>query len=315
MAKILIIDDSENLVQFLNRAFEEHGLVPLNAKDGIEGIKMAESDQPDLILLDVQLPIMNGFEVCKAIKQNSTIREIPILFLTGHFTGTEDITKGLGLGANDYIKKPFEIEELLARIDVMLRIKKQHDEMRELSITDELTGVYNRRILQHRLKENLSFAKRHCHPLSCMMIDLDHFKNVNDIHGHIYGDYVLKEVAEILKSFIRVEDLLVRYGGEEFLLIVYGSVKKAHSMGERLRKAIEQYRFCYEDIESNLTASIGVSTFLEYVTDTEEKLIALADSALYYAKYTGRNKVVCLPNEDFLSKKNVKKTKLAQVRS
>lgn len=309
MSKILVIDDSKTTRHVLNTSLKSYGHDIISAVDGEEGIAMVQKERPDLILLDIHMPKMDGFETCRIIKKNHNLKDIPILFMTGHYKSVQDAVKGFELGACDYIRKPFEIDELLARVEVMLKIKVQQDTIKELSLTDDLTGLYNRRMMHIRLKENLALAKRHDCPLSCMMIDIDHFKNVNDTYGHLFGDYVIVEVAKILKSFTRTEDLLIRYGGEEFLLVIHETLAKVYVLAERLRKTIEAYSYTMNEHSISLKVSIGITKYMDNVTDTEEKIIALADSALYYAKYSGRNRVICFPDEGVPQIKNMKMMK------
>ncbi len=300
MSKILIIDDSKAMLKVLSDILMKNGHTPIVASDGEEGIEKAENVLPDIILLDIGLPDMDGFEVCKVLKESNLTKNIPVLFLTGHYPDASDAVKGLGLGAYDYIRKPFETNELLARIKVILKIRKQQEEITYLSVTDELTGLFNRRMLKYRLEESLAVVRRYESPLTCLMLDIDYFKKVNDTYGHLVGDFVLKELAHLLKQYTRTEDNLIRFGGEEFLIVLYEPMPKAYIIAERLRESIERHQFPLDKDTAkivSITVSIGLSAYLEYVSDSQDTLIALADSALYLSKLNGRNKVTCIPYE------------------
>ncbi len=302
MSKILIIDDSKGINKILSKMLLESGHTPIVATDGEEGIEKAINTSPDLILLDIGLPKMDGFDVCKALKGNNLTKEIPVLFLTGHYPDSKDAVKGLELGAYDYIRKPFEADELLARITGVLNIQKQQKAIKYLSVTDELTGLFNRRMLKYRLEESFAVVHRYDSPLTCLMLDIDYFKKVNDTYGHMAGDLVLQELARLLKKHTRTEDNLIRYGGEEFLVILYEPIEKAYIIAERLRKSIENHKFHFGKEESmvlSITVSIGLSTYLAHVSDEQDTLIALADSALYLSKQNGRNRVTYIPHEKF----------------
>ncbi len=300
MSKILIIDDSKSIHKVLSDLLMNNGYTPIVASDGEEGIEKAETVLPDVILLDIGLPGMDGFEVCKVLKKSRPTKDIPILFLTGHYPDASDAVKGFELGAYDYIRKPFEADELLARIRVVLNIRKQQEEIKYLSVTDELTGLFNRRMLKYRLEESFAVVHRYGSPLTCLMLDIDYFKKVNDSYGHMAGDLVLQELACLLKEHTRTEDNLIRYGGEEFLIILYETINKAYIIAERLRKSIEDHKFHPGKEESktlSITVSIGLSTYLAHVSDEQDTLIALADSALYLSKQNGRNRVTYIPHE------------------
>ncbi len=297
MCKILIIDDSPAVCKSISMLLEDEDYETLTANNGEDGIILAREQNPDLILLDISLPEISGFDVCKILKQDNRMVNVPILFITGHYYSSNYVVKGLELGAYDFIRKPFDTNELLARIRVMLRIKQQQDKITELSLTDVLTGIYNRRMLMYRGKDYFSIAERRSLPLTCVLLDIDNFKEINDHFGHPFGDFVLKEVAGILKKFSRSEDLLIRYGGEEFLFLTHDSPQEAYNMAERLRKSVEEHPFENKKNSTKLTISIGIGQMLECVTDTEERLIALADCALYYAKFSGKNKVISFPDD------------------
>lgn len=293
MAKILAVDDQPDNLELLCQILEEGGHTIILAQNGNEALVKAREELPDVILLDIQMPQMDGFQVCTALKENEVTQEIPIIFLSAQ-TGEQNIVKGLDLGAYDYITKPFNERELISRVSVMLRIRTAEKKMETMALTDALTGLYNRRFLYQRFEEEISRAKRNKHALSCLMLDIDYFKAVNDRHGHVFGDYVLKEVARILKENLRGYDALVRFGGEEFVVLLPGAeVPNAEVVAQKIREKIEAHEFKDGEIAEKITVSVGVfGCSPSAISDDAEKYIKYADEALYAAKESGRNKVV-----------------------
>ncbi|MFQ5677437.1 MAG: diguanylate cyclase, partial [bacterium] len=276
----------------------------ISARDGEEGMQKVNAEHPDLVLLDVMMPKMNGFEVCKAIKGDETTKYIPVILVTA-LNELEDKIKGMDAGADDFLSKPFNKLELLVRVRSLLRIKYLHDELqdkvielqktkeelRQLAITDGLTGLYNYRYFKEQLQQELNRARRHNLNISLVMIDIDHFKHYNDTNGHPAGDEVLKSIARLLKNNIRNIDFAARYGGEEFSLILIETDKSsAGFVAEKIRKLVEENPFEFEDAQPSgkLTISTGVATFPE---DGEgfADLVTRADQRLYLAKEAGRN--------------------------
>ncbi|MBI2252648.1 MAG: diguanylate cyclase, partial [Armatimonadetes bacterium] len=256
----------------------------------------------DLILLDVSMPDLNGFEVCKIIKQNPATSDIPVIFVSAKGEVIDKI-EGLNLGAQDYISKPFNLDELKARINAVLRMKFSQDEVKEkalhfegLSVNDELTGLYNHRYIKERLVEEVARASRYKSSLSCMIIDIDQFKQINETKGPLQGDLALKELARILKRTIRLIDIAGRYGGGEFVVIFpQTDLNGAEMAAERIRRVIENHKFKgLEDFK--ITSSVGVATYVEGRYEDPQTIFSLADNALFKAKETGRNKVVTYLN-------------------
>ncbi|HET6371857.1 MAG TPA: diguanylate cyclase [Candidatus Polarisedimenticolia bacterium] len=292
MATILLVDDEEVNLYALKIILEARQYRCFTASNGPDALRVAHDTLPDAILLDIHMPVMDGFEVCRRLKEDPRTSPIPIVFLTARHRDQEEIIRGLDLGANDYITKPFNPEELIARVAVMVRVRTAEDALRHASYTDDLTGLYNRRFLQQRLEEEIHRASRYLLRLSCIMLDIDHFKSINDTHGHSAGDAVLKEVATVMKRHVRRSDLAIRYGGEEFMLILFESDKlQAHRVAERIRLDVESSRIDWKGQPLSLTISIGVSSFPDPGITTPDELIARADSALYSAKASGRNMV------------------------
>jgi len=293
MATVLLVDDEEVNIYALKIILESRGYRCLTATNGVDALRIASEALPDTVLLDIHMPVMDGYEVCRRLKDDPRTQPIPILFLTARHRDQNEIIRGLDLGANDYVTKPFNADELLARVGVMIRVRTAEDRIRHASNTDDMTGLYNRRYMQQRLEEEMHRASRYGLQLTCILLDVDHFKRINDAHGHAAGDYVLKEVATIMKRHVRRSDLAIRYGGEEFMLVLFENDHKgAFKVAERLRRDVESHVFDWQGTPLRLTISSGVSVFPATGVTTPDELIARADAALYNAKTAGRNMVV-----------------------
>ena len=312
-ARILIVDDHEDNVELLRARLESWGFETISAKDGAEALSVIESSLPDLVLLDIMMPKIDGIEVARRVKNNPDLPFIPIIMQTA-LDSTENKVEGLEAGADDYITKPIDFPELKARVNSMLRIKRLQEEveererelmeanerLRHMSQTDGLTGLENRRHIESRLEEMFEHAKRLAEPFSCVMVDLDKFKSVNDEYGHQAGDAVLRQLAKILKNEIREIDHAGRYGGEEFILLLTGTVLDAAvTFAERCRKAIEDHTFTFEGGTIKRMASFGVAGWPHPKITSCDALVRAADDALYVAKETGRNRVIRFDSEVF----------------
>jgi len=296
---ILVAEDDEGTAELIKTVLENKDFTLLWARDGEQALQMVRNVKPDLVLLDVIMPKLNGYEVLKGFKENPALRNLPVIFVTVRGETTSKVV-GLRMGGYDYITKPFDLEELLARVETVLRIKTEQERLRrsnrrlsELSMTDPLTGLYNRRFLQERLQEEVVRARRYQYPLACILLDIDDFKDVNDAYGHIQGDACLQEIALLLKNANRVVDLVVRYGGEEFLIILpQTDLGGAEVVGERLRQRVEQARLLVKDRNRKITVSLGAAAFGNKNTEEPEELVRRADQALLRAKQLGKNKLV-----------------------
>lgn len=291
-ATILLVDDSRTMRAILRRTLLGAGYRVVEAGDGAEGVVRCHEERPDLVLLDVDMPVMNGHDALTAIRADQTTADTAVLFLTAR-SGTDDVIEGLGLGAQDYMKKPCEPGELLARIKGILIVKAKQNELRRradeaatISTTDALTGLGNRRFLE----DNIRLLTSDYHSLAAIMIDIDFFKRINDSEGHATGDVVLQEVAARLARELREPTVLGRYGGEEFLVVVPEVDDAAIAiLGERLRTCVSASPIPIAGGRSvDVTVSVGVAV------GTAKDLpltIERADAALYAAKRSGRNRV------------------------
>ena len=303
-AKVLLVEDDPVQASATKEILQKVGYDVILAEDGITAIKAVKTEKPDIILLDVILPGMDGYEICRWLKIEETTKGIPVIMLTVKKELSDKIS-GLHIGADDYLPKPYNELELNARIYALLRTKALQDELRMknrqleellhkvnyMAITDALTGLYNRRRFHDVLNSEFERARRYTTSFSLVMLDIDHFKRVNDVFGHSAGDNVLKEVASILKNSIREIDTASRYGGEEFMVILPNTAREnALVVAERIRLMIGQHAF--GGIDRHITVSIGISGMPDAKVESEEKLIRCADFALYRAKQLGRNRTV-----------------------
>jgi len=301
---VLLVEDDPVQASVTREILIKAGYEVFLAEDGINAIKAVKTEKPDIILLDVILPGMDGHEICRWLKLEETTKGIPVIMLSIKKELSDKIS-ALHIGADDYLPKPYNELELNARIYASLRTKALQDELKQknkqleellhkvnyMAITDPLTGLYNRRRFHDVLTSEYERAKRYTTPFSLIMLDIDHFKRINDTFGHAIGDSVLKEVSTILKSSIREIDTAARYGGEEFMVILPNTDKeKALVVAERMRMMIHQHTF--SEVDRNITVSIGISGMPDEKADSDEKLVRCADFALYLAKQRGSNRTV-----------------------
>jgi len=304
--RVLVVDDLPDNVEILRARLESRGYDVDTAADGEQALAAVHAAPPHVILCDVMMPGIDGYEVARRIKQDASLPFIPIILVTA-LSDTDNIVQGLNTGADDYIAKPYHFQELEARVRAMLRIKRLQDELdlknrelevankrlKKLSITDGLTELFNHRHVHELLRDEFERSRRTGEPLAVVMIDLDRFKAVNDTYGHPTGDVVLYETARILKETAREIDMVGRYGGEEFIAILPNTdEEEAARFAERVRSAVEAHLYRDEGHELRMTCSSGAASFPVDGVDSPEELLKSADEALYLAKESGRNRVV-----------------------
>lgn len=289
--RILIVDDDPNIRRLVQTRLRSDGFQSRALANGENIVAMVRSYRPDVILLDIDLPGMDGFHICQLLKSDRETTLIPIVFLSAQCT-TADKVLGLDMGAVDYIIKPFDTVELLARVRSAARTKYLLDLLEEKAQIDGLTGLYSRACFDNRIDEELDRSRRYGIPVSLIMVDIDKFKAINDEHGHYFGDRVLVKVASVLRQGARTSDLVARYGGEEFaLLLPEQELADAISVAERIRHELEHLELYKSDLAVQVTASFGCACSKGVEAPTTKSLIVAADRALYSAKRAGRNRV------------------------
>lgn len=280
---VLIVDDSIPVHKLVKTHLEPDLLILHSSYDGESALAAAVSLHPNLILLDVDMPLLDGFEVCRRLKLNPATAAIPLIFLTADSVLTDKV-KGLDLGASDYITKPFKPEELRARVRSALRVKHLSD---STSMVDGMTGLWNRTYLDVQLTSQLSLSKRSGRPLACIVADVDRLQAINLKHGESIGNDILRRIGRILLSQCRSEDVVCRMAGGKFALLLSGTNRAgAARIADRIRCEVERQLQARGGIEMNITCSFGTSDTLIAGDDT---LVDLADAAAYRAKQTGRN--------------------------
>lgn len=294
---ILVVDDMTTTLLLLHDLLKDTYEVKI-AKSGTKALEILESPNDiDLILLDIEMPDINGYDVCKRIKNNETIKNIPIIFITGR-TSQEDEEYGLNLGAIDYITKPFNKAIVKLRIKNYLDLKIKNDMLEKLSMYDGLTNIRNRRFFDETFEKTFSEIKRDKKSLAVLMIDIDFFKPYNDNYGHGQGDETLRKVAKALEKTIkRASDFVARYGGEEFVILLKDINKDGvEAVANNLLNAIRELKITHEfsKIENYVTVSIGVSYYNSSSDITKLELLLKADETLYNVKNSGRNNFAIL---------------------
>jgi diguanylate cyclase (GGDEF)-like protein len=291
---ILLVDDVPKNLQVLGTALKSEDFTIAFATNGKNAIEYVQKKQPDLILLDIMMPEMDGYEVCKRIKEDTKTMHIPIIFITA-MSDAEDEYRGFELGGADYITKPFNTKLVRARVESQLRLKRKTDLLEKLSSIDGLTEIPNRRQFDETLANEWARARRAQSNISLILIDIDFFKQYNDHYGHAAGDKCLQKVAKTLNHSIkRPADFVARYGGEEFVVILPEiDHNSALIMANKLNESIVQLELPHEasQVSQYVTISLGIATTIPQDDQRHESLLETSDKYLYEAKSSGRNQV------------------------
>lgn len=291
--RLLVVDDQPTNIQVLYRVFADDCQVFM-ATSGEQALHTAREEAPDIILLDVMMPDMDGYEVCRQLKQDNATRDIPILFVTAHHEAQEE-ARGLACGAVDFITKPIHPAVVRARVHTHLTLQRQTEVLKRLVFIDALTHAFNRRYFDERLAEEWGRAQRTGRPLGLILIDVDYFKQFNDVNGHQRGDDALRQVAQALKgTILRPGDVVCRYGGEEFACLLPDTdLDGALQVAQRMKLAVRDLAIGHpaSAVAEVLTISAGVAVRTPTSRGDAAALLALADAQLYRAKAEGRARV------------------------
>ena len=285
-ATILVVEDDEMSSDHLLFLLSDYRV--LVARDGAAALELLNKETPDVILLDIMMPGMDGYEVCRLIKSNDTWKEIPILFITVR-TDEESIIKGFDVGGSDFVTKPFFPKELQARIRIQIEYKRALEQLRKVAVTDDLTGILNRRAFFQQGQEHLEQLTSEQRPYAALMMDLDHFKRINDSYGHAVGDIALKQFVAQVTSRLGSTDLAGRLGGEEFAVFLVDTTPgDAVALAESIRKGVEKDDIDIDGKLIPMTVSIGLA-FSDAGHTSLDTFLSSADAHLYLAKQNNRN--------------------------
>lgn len=298
--KVLLVDDSQQARVSIKEALNGIFSVFVEADDGLSAIKAFVEEKPGFIITDIEMPSINGYRFISTIRNMEDGRDVPIIMLSGTKNSLKKKLTGFNLGASDFLIKPFENEELVARVKSLVRMRNLMDELKEknallekLAVTDELTGLHNRRHFFEALREQLALGLRHNFKIACLLIDIDHFKKINDTYGHMAGDDVLRKIGSLLASCKREGELLARFGGEEFIICLFNTDSDSATLAaERFRNLIKSHSFSSALYPAlSITVSIGLAIYPQGAVVSIDELIKAADDALYKSKTGGRDTV------------------------
>lgn len=303
--KILVVEDEPIQRELLKEMLADQGYVVITASEGGEGLEKVRMETPDLVLLDMRMPDMDGYSVCERIKKENAGTFLPVILVTAYSGGTLDKAKCLDVGADDFLEKPYDPIELSARVRAQLRTKRLYEQSQYLATHDSMTDTCNRLYFMKMLQTEFERFSRYGTPFSLALIDIDHFKELNDSQGHPAGDAVLIALANHLKQAVREIDCVARYGGDEFAVIFPHIGKdEAEKICDRFLHLIRQTEFPLpEGKKTHVTLSMGLAVVPEDANDIEE-LIRKADVALYTAKHSGRNRLATLKKPPVKNRKS-----------
>jgi diguanylate cyclase (GGDEF)-like protein len=304
---IVVADDDRITRELLANTLRAHGYKVEAVEDGQSAVERVARGGVDLLLLDILMPRLTGIEACRLVKGMTSETFLPVVLVTVK-TDTASRVEGLKIGADDYVCKPFDERELLARVEAMLRIKKLHDhvvdaraKLERMSVHDDLTGLYNYRYLHSRLNEEFKRAERYHDPLACIVMDIDRLQAVNDLGGRVLGDSVVKAVADATRQSVREVDVVARFGGDEYLVVLpsthfAGSV----TVAERIWREVGNRPFSAEGRAISVTLSIGVALYPSRDVRSKDALLRAADTALHQAKRDGGNRICVFQQQGYL---------------
>lgn len=293
--RILAVEDEQNVLSILTEALTQSGYDVRQATSAREGMELLKTFRPHLVLTDNDMPEITGIEMLRELRQQKNY--VTVIFVSGR-SDNQFVVDALKAGADDYIRKPFRINELLARIEVALRVNDLHRDLLEANMKlqdmvdhDDLTGLYNMRSMYDKIEVEIKRCKRFGRKMACVMVDMDHFKSVNDEHDHLFGSFVLKKMGELIKSLVRETDFAARYGGDEFLIVLTETTNEGVKIFcEKLRSLVEAFTFTDGKDSIRLTTSIGYSMGGDTIPLDARSLVRTADQFLYKSKSAGRNR-------------------------
>ncbi len=293
---ILIVDDNKTNSSFCEKLLIKNGYETSVCGSGEEALDFINKNSPDLVLLDIVMPGIDGFEFCEQLKRSPRLRDTPVIFLSA-MNDESSIIHGFKCGGVDFITRPFRAQELIARTKTHIELKRAKEKLLRMAVTDELTSLFNRRYFMSRLNQEFERVKRYESVFTFIMIDIDYFKKINDTHGHLTGDYALRSVSDIMKKSLRLSDTVGRIGGEEFaILLPETDIEYGVEIAERLRKKIDESELVFEGTSVKVTISAGVSNS-DSCDASVDSVLQRADMALYRAKENGRNRVCSIKAE------------------